>query len=131
MPTRPCFKPRPKAAAGCSCAKLTKRVYEQSTGHSQLSQRRHGGLEAFGTGSEATQTSELISNLVRTQHKSHASGFDGTDRHAGKARRSRVLRERSPTGLPDGLYTQGTVRAAPREDDADCAIPTICGQRGE
>jgi hypothetical protein len=86
----------------------------------------------FGTGSEAVaQTSQLDSNLVRTQYPPGASSFDGTDRHAGKARRPRVLRECYPAGLFDGTYTQGPVGAAPGQYNANCAIAPICRQRGE
>jgi hypothetical protein len=82
----------------------------------------------FGTGSEAAaQTSQLESNLVRTQYPSSASSFDGTDGHAGKARRSRVLRKCDAAGFLDGLYAEGTVGAATGEDNPDCASATFCG----
>jgi hypothetical protein len=91
----------------------------------------HGACNASGMESEATQTSQFVGNLIRAQHGSHTPSFDGADRHAGKTCRSWVLRKCSAAGLLDGLYAQGSVGAAAREDNADCAMAAICGQRSE
>src|SRR4029077_14453607 len=51
--------------------------------------------------------------------------------HAGKARRSRVLRKSGPTALLDRSYAESTVGASAREDYPDRAIAMLFCERGE
>src|SRR3979490_2167905 len=72
-----------------------------------------------------------MGDLIRAQHGIHAPGLNGADRHTRKACRSRVLRERGATTLPDRLYAESTVGASAGQDHADRAVSTVFSKRSE
>lgn len=79
----------------------------------------------------ATPAGQLVGNLIGAQHEVHAAGFDGTDGHAGKACRARVLRKCGAARSPDRLYAEGTVGSFAREDHTHRAMAPILSERGE
>src|SRR5581483_3335980 len=111
-----------------SCIHRGNSQARESTGNRHINQR-HAACNTLGLGIEATQTGQLMSDLIWAQHGPRASGFDGADRHAGETRSSRVLCKSNAAGFLDRPHAQGAIGASSGENHADSASAEVFGER--